>query len=53
MKKLISSTGPKTVMMRDTPTTFTDCAAVYKSGNTNSGVYTLTLPNSTMEFKVK
>ncbi|XP_026044940.1 angiopoietin-2a [Astatotilapia calliptera] len=43
--------GPKTVMMRDTPTTFMDCAAVYKSGNTNSGVYTLTLPNSTMEVK--
>lgn len=53
IKKFISSTGPKTVMMRDTPTTFMDCAAVYKSGNTNSGVYTLTLPNSTMEVKVK
>ncbi|XP_069570106.1 angiopoietin-2a [Brachyistius frenatus] len=41
----------KTVMMQDTPTTYMDCAAVYKSGNTDSGVYTLTLPNNTMEVK--
>lgn len=40
-------------MMRDTPTTFLDCAAVFKSGNTQSGVYTLTLPNSTTEVKVQ
>ncbi|XP_047459691.1 angiopoietin-2a [Mugil cephalus] len=41
----------KPVMMQDTPTTFSDCAAVYKSGNTNSGVYTLTLPDIKMEVK--
>ncbi|XP_056291923.1 angiopoietin-2a [Pseudoliparis swirei] len=41
----------KTVMMQDTPTTFMDCAAVFKSGNTQSGVYTLTLPNTTIEVK--
>ncbi|XP_041865401.1 angiopoietin-2a [Melanotaenia boesemani] len=42
---------PKTVMMQDTPSTYMDCAAVYKSGNTHSGVYTLTIPNTTMEVK--
>uniref|UniRef100_H2ULU9 Angiopoietin 2a n=1 Tax=Takifugu rubripes TaxID=31033 RepID=H2ULU9_TAKRU len=41
----------KSVMMRDTPSTFLDCAAVFKSGNTQSGVYTLTLPNTTTEVK--
>ncbi|XP_061766292.1 angiopoietin-2a [Nerophis ophidion] len=41
----------KTPMMQDTPTTFMDCAAVFKSGNTKSGVYTLTLPNTTLEVK--
>ncbi|XP_035463028.1 angiopoietin-2a isoform X1 [Scophthalmus maximus] len=46
-----SARETKTVMMRDTPTTFTDCAAVHKSGNTQSGVYTLTLPNTTTEVK--
>lgn len=40
-------------MMQDNPTTFMDCAAVYKSGNTQSGVYTLTLPNTTVEVKVQ
>lgn len=39
-------------MMQDTPTTFRDCAAVFKSGNTESGVYTLTLPNTTQEVRV-
>ncbi|TNN56156.1 Angiopoietin-2 [Liparis tanakae] len=43
----------KAVMMQDTPTTFMDCAAVFKSGNTQSGVYTLTLPNTTIEVKVE
>lgn len=47
------SAASKTVMMQDTPTAFTDCAAVFKSGNTQSGVYTLTLPNNTTEVKVK
>lgn len=47
------SAETKPVMMQDTPTTFVDCAAVYKSGNTNSGVYTLTLPDIKMEVKVK
>ncbi|KAK7930780.1 hypothetical protein WMY93_007175 [Mugilogobius chulae] len=41
----------KTAMMKDIPTTYTDCAAVFKSGNTQSGVYTLTLPDSTQEVK--
>uniref|UniRef100_A0A8C3AFF7 Angiopoietin 2a n=1 Tax=Cyclopterus lumpus TaxID=8103 RepID=A0A8C3AFF7_CYCLU len=45
------SVKSKTVMMQDTPTTFMDCAAVFKSGNTQSGVYTLTLPNTTIEVK--
>lgn len=40
-------------MMQDTPTTFMDCTAVFKSGNTQNGVYTLTLPNTTVEVKVK
>lgn len=40
-------------MMQDTPTTYMDCAAVFKSGNTESGVYALTLPNTTQEFKVE
>ncbi|XP_077469249.1 angiopoietin-2a [Stigmatopora argus] len=41
----------KTAMMQDTPSTFVDCAAVFKSGNTKNGVYTLTLPNTTVEVK--
>ena len=54
LKGLIPSAESKTVMMQDTPpTTFMDCAAVLKSGNTQSGVYTLTLPNTTTEVKVK
>lgn len=40
-------------MMQDTPTTFMDCAAVFKSGNSQSGVYTLTLPNTTTDVKVQ
>lgn len=40
-------------MLQDNPTTFMDCAAVYKSGQTQSGVYTLTLPNATSEVKVR
>ena len=39
-------------MMQDTPSTFRDCAAVFKSGNTESGVHALTLPNTTQEVKV-
>ncbi|KAM4607027.1 angiopoietin-2a [Polymixia lowei] len=41
----------KPAMMQDTPTTYIDCAAVFKSGNTESGVYALTLPNTTQEIK--
>ncbi|KAM8851709.1 angiopoietin-2a [Synchiropus picturatus] len=52
----VSSSGggdsKATTMMQDTPTTFTDCAAVLKAGHTQSGVYTLTLPNTTEEAKV-
>lgn len=43
----------KTAMMQDTPSTFMDCAAIFKSGNTKSGIYTLTLPNTTVEVKVR
>lgn len=53
LTRWVSSTETKTVMMQDTPATFMDCAAVYNSGNTQSGVYTLTLPNTTTEVKVK
>ncbi|XP_012733467.2 angiopoietin-2a [Fundulus heteroclitus] len=42
---------PKIAMMQDTPTTYMDCAAIYKSGNIKSGVYTLTIPNTTTEVK--
>ncbi|KAJ3610641.1 hypothetical protein NHX12_022733 [Muraenolepis orangiensis] len=49
------SAGPvgdsKPIMMQDTPSTFRDCAAVFKSGNTETGVYALTLPNTTQEVK--
>ncbi|KAG7252202.1 hypothetical protein CRUP_024123, partial [Coryphaenoides rupestris] len=45
----VGETKPR--MMQDTPTTFRDCAAVFKSGNTESGVYTLTLPNTTQEVR--
>lgn len=41
----------KPTMMQDTPSTYMDCAAIYKSGNTESGVYSLTLPNTTQEIK--
>lgn len=50
---LLSPAESKTVMMQDTPATFVDCAAIFKSGNTRSGVYTLTLPNTTTEVKVE
>lgn len=49
---LSSPTEMKTGMMQDTPTTFMDCAAIFKSGSTQSGVYTLTIPNTTIEVKV-
>lgn len=48
-----SPTEMKSGMMQDTPTTFTDCAAIFKSGSTQSGVYTLTIPNTTVEVKVR
>ncbi|XP_030627063.1 angiopoietin-2a [Chanos chanos] len=41
----------KSAMMQDTPMQYKDCAAVFKSGNTESGVYTLTLPNTTQQIK--
>lgn len=41
----------KAAMMKDIPSIYMDCAAVFKSGNTQSGVYTLTLPDSTQELK--
>lgn len=33
--------------------TFRDCAEIFKSGLTTSGIYTLTFPNSTEEVKVR
>lgn len=39
-------------MMRDAPTVFRDCAAVFKSENTKSGVYSLNLPSMTQPIKV-
>lgn len=39
-------------MMRDAPTVFRDCAAVFKSGITKSGVYSLNLPTMTQPIKV-
>lgn len=50
---MASAAETKAAMMQDTPSTHMDCAAVFKSGNTESGVYVLTLPNSTLEVKVK
>ena len=47
---IVAESKPR--MMQDTPSTFRDCAAVFKSGNRESGVHALTLPNTTQEVKV-
>lgn len=38
---------------KEEKTTFRDCAEIFKSGLTTSGIYTLTFPNSTEEVKVR
>ncbi|EGW04738.1 Angiopoietin-2 [Cricetulus griseus] len=39
------------VVPKEEESTFRDCADVFKSGLTTSGIYTLTFPNSTEEIK--
>ncbi|XP_036402455.1 angiopoietin-2a [Megalops cyprinoides] len=39
------------VMIPESLTVYTDCAAVFKSGKKQSGVYPLTLPNTTQQIK--
>lgn len=39
-------------MMQDVPDQYNDCAAVFKSGNKESGVYSLTIPDTKQQFKV-
>lgn len=39
-------------MMQDDPDQYNDCAAVFKSGNKESGVYSLTIPDTKQQFKV-
>lgn len=39
-------------MMQDDPDQFNDCAAVFKLGNKESGVYSLTIPDTKQQFKV-
>ncbi|KAG7462759.1 hypothetical protein MATL_G00188160 [Megalops atlanticus] len=39
------------VMIPESLTVYTDCAAVFKSGKKQSGVYQLTLPNTTQQIK--
>ncbi|KAJ8417961.1 hypothetical protein AAFF_G00136700 [Aldrovandia affinis] len=43
---------PSVTVEESLRTVYTDCAAVFKSGSTQSGVYSLTLPNSTEQMKV-
>lgn len=38
---------------KEEQSTFKDCAEVFKSGLSTSGIYTLTFPNSTEEIKVR
>ncbi|KAM9477371.1 angiopoietin-2a isoform 1-T1 [Clarias gariepinus] len=44
-------TSDKTAMMQDTPSQYKDCAAIFKSGNKESGVYTLTIPDTKEQIK--
>ncbi|XP_062375993.1 angiopoietin-2a [Sardina pilchardus] len=46
-----TSTMTRSAMMRDAPTVFRDCAAVFKAGSTKSGVYSLNLPSMTQPIK--
>lgn len=48
------NTAKSSVAVRkEEQTTFRDCAEIFKSGLTTSGIYTLTFPNSTEEIKVR
>ncbi|TSN48498.1 Angiopoietin-2 [Bagarius yarrelli] len=44
-------TPDKSAMMQDTPPQYKDCAAIFKSGNKESGVYTLTIPDTKEQIK--
>ncbi|XP_076830430.1 angiopoietin-2a [Brachyhypopomus gauderio] len=44
-------TPGKSAMMQDTPSQYKDCTAVFKSGNKESGVYTLTVPETKEQIK--
>lgn len=41
------------LVTKEEPIIFRDCAEAFKSGLTTSGLYTLTFPNSTQEVKVR
>ncbi|KAA0717593.1 Angiopoietin-2 [Triplophysa tibetana] len=45
------SPGGSSAMMQDNPDQYHDCAAVFKSGNKESGVYTLIIPDTKQQFK--
>ncbi|XP_052007648.1 angiopoietin-2-like [Xyrauchen texanus] len=45
------SVGSSSAMMQDNPEHYNDCAAVFKSGNKESGVYSLTIPDTKQQFK--
>ncbi|KAG9344377.1 hypothetical protein JZ751_011046 [Albula glossodonta] len=55
VNNLISSIAVPTVKMslmtQEPMTGYTDCAAVFKSGKSQSGIYSLNLPNSTDQIK--
>lgn len=46
------SVGANSAMMQDKPEEYNNCAAVFKSGNKESGVYSLTIPDTKQQFKV-
>ncbi|KAI5108536.1 angiopoietin-2 precursor, partial [Silurus meridionalis] len=41
----------KSAMMQDMPTLYKDCAAIFKAGNKESGVYTLAIPDTKEQIK--
>ncbi|ROL42477.1 Angiopoietin-2 [Anabarilius grahami] len=48
---VIGSFSSNSAMMQDDPDQFNDCAAVFKLGNKESGVYSLTIPDTKQQFK--
>ncbi|KAL2083430.1 hypothetical protein ACEWY4_021203 [Coilia grayii] len=48
---IATSSMTRSAMLQDAPTVFRDCAAVFKSGSTKSGVYSLNLPGITQPIK--